>query len=550
MCLSPIWIKNPKKFIPREGGTKYLLQVKCGKCSECVESKKEEAMMRSYYECLDTFKNSGYVYFDTLTYDRKHLPKLSDFTDKVKRGSKEDFSCYNTEHIRLFLVRLRRFAEYYENSLKENLKYFVTSEYGSRKEYVDERGRKRKGTERPHYHILFFVKNNAISVYKLSMLVDLAWGYGRTDGLKYKGRKYVDEHTYTAESSTEDVKLKVCKYVSKYVGKEMGYTEMINKRVAKLNLEGEEMERIIKIMSNFYRWSNGFGLYGLEYNSEKDIWDGKMRIPDEKKIWKEMPLSKYLERKRFCRCVDGTWELTEEGIERKIAMQKKIVNQTARDFEEFIANLWQYVKKGGGNSKDYIYYRDRIKELMCGRSSKELAYYLVQVQGRLMSEECKKWNERGYMVFHNIENLIESDLLQERQVKDRRNYYTNFAHKKYRDILGNAIIAKGDICHIVEKWEKHCKGMGMDFFTWFQEEKGKLNKQTLDLFGIRDIEIETADSFAKSMCLSEGADIHWWGFDKVKLIWDEVMKPINDIKERTYYEEIKMRRRQKELKSQ
>ena len=133
-------------------------------------------MMRSYYECLDTFENGGYVYFDTLTYDNEHLPKVSDFTNKIKRGSKDDFSCYNTEHIRLFLVRLRRFAEYYNNSLKDNLKYFVTSEYGDRKEYIDERGRKRRGTERPHYHVLFFVKNNAISVYKLSMLIDQAWG--------------------------------------------------------------------------------------------------------------------------------------------------------------------------------------------------------------------------------------------------------------------------------------------------------------------------------------------------------------------------------------
>ena len=79
MCYKPITIINPSKYVDISRNDRFLLQVPCGQCAECQKSKSQEWNYRTYYEFLRTFEEyNGYCYFDTLTYDNEHLPRMNE----------------------------------------------------------------------------------------------------------------------------------------------------------------------------------------------------------------------------------------------------------------------------------------------------------------------------------------------------------------------------------------------------------------------------------------------------------------------------------------
>lgn len=117
MCLSPIQIYNRSEKISYRGQS-LIYTVPCGKCSECKKSKSSEYSLRSYIEYKDTISKGGYVYFDTLTYSDKYLPK--DYG--IAHFSRKD--------ITLCLKELRVYLTRAGFTVKDNIKYFLTSEYG------------------------------------------------------------------------------------------------------------------------------------------------------------------------------------------------------------------------------------------------------------------------------------------------------------------------------------------------------------------------------------------------------------------------------------
>lgn len=118
MCLYPkkIWSKPYKndngKFV------RQLLNVKCGKCVECLKSQSKEWAFRLALES----KNHSSSIFLTLTYNKENLPKDGEL---CKRD------------VQLFLKRLRSKI----SPLK--IRFFCCGEYGSR-------------GNRPHYHLCIF----------------------------------------------------------------------------------------------------------------------------------------------------------------------------------------------------------------------------------------------------------------------------------------------------------------------------------------------------------------------------------------------------------
>jgi len=127
MCLKPILtykignsirkLDNKLKLNPKilnYVNSNSIVQLKCGKCKECLIEKTIEIKNR----LLEELKINPDAYFLTLTYDEKHKKDL------------------NKRDIQLFIKRYRKI---------QKLRYF----------YVGELGEK---TKRPHYHAIIFTK--------------------------------------------------------------------------------------------------------------------------------------------------------------------------------------------------------------------------------------------------------------------------------------------------------------------------------------------------------------------------------------------------------
>lgn len=323
MCLNPINIVNRSKFLSREYRQPYFMQVRCGKCVECQKQNSMEWHYRSYHHFKAAIEGKQYVLFDTLTYDNKHLPHLSDFIELPVESL--DFPCFSYQDIRHWLVRLRK--QLRNRGYKDNFTYFLASEYGHDNLYVDDKGRQRRGTCRPHYHVLFFVSSD-IPIDTMSELISRTWQKGKTDGYPYKSMSYVKNHNLI-QGNTER-SLRVTRYVSKYVMKSCAFTDEINKRVNLVvgaeafnhdegwldSYDGRKYRNdLLRLVGQFHRQSKGFGLSAL-----KGIAFGVpiVTMPDLDKVVASIPLPMYYKRKLYQYQVDidgqKFWTWNDDGV--------------------------------------------------------------------------------------------------------------------------------------------------------------------------------------------------------------------------------------------
>ena len=477
MCLSPIKLYNPSKNISLYGGQKMILELPCGQCAECRNAKRADLYFRSYYECLDTFRQNGYVYFDTLTYSTPNLPHISDFV-KVDNPSL-DYTCFNPDHIRSFMVRLRRQLSYHGFDCTNHLKYFVASEYGSEKEYVDDSGKVRKATRRPHYHILFFVTGD-IDPYVLSSYVNKCWQLGKTDGIDYQSKSYVSEHIYGPRYNQDEHHLRaVCNYVAKYVLKDSEFEDGLKARIMNIfNLKDEDFDswrgrkyynQIVKPMRPYCRWSKGFGEYGLEYNDDGLMYHNKMRIPDSEQVWRYAPLSGFLSRKKYYehyRNEEGRlcWRLTKEGKRRAFDRAVEGAEEFADRFVDWLNNIDNLLTKDdkmldyNWSNKEW-FYRDvtsrdiyefrrklvsSVKEYLGDRDPMEFAVYVQFYKGRVKSREQIDRERQGIYRVDNLDaffnrGLVSSEIMD--CLPDHMKMY-NYSHCTDNRHFGKRIIGK------------------------------------------------------------------------------------------------------------
>lgn len=333
MCLSPITIPTQTKYISLAHRDPFLMQVPCGHCAECSTTLSNQWYYRSWYEWQELSFAGGYVLFDTLTYNDKYLPHLSDTWTFLQKN--EDFPCFNYQHIRKFLQLLRTRlirAGYSKNAFR----YFLCSEYGS-SEYYNFRGCLRKAQHRPHYHLLLYVYDTRIEPVYLSKLIASIWHYGRTDGVPYKGTKYLfDKRVFMSDCSLV-TRLYTCKYVSKYVQKSCEFDKQIRVRVVKVMqrlaayadpvtpddwLEKEEAHRerlkLLRLVNQFHRQSQHFGEAALgDIDLNQLFKDGCLYMPDSKGIRIPIPFPTYYKRKIFYDLIEFNgsryWVLNELG---------------------------------------------------------------------------------------------------------------------------------------------------------------------------------------------------------------------------------------------
>lgn len=123
-CRSPISLKEKKMNVP------------CGKCPECLESKRHSWVIR----IMEELKASDFATFLTLTYDEDHVPK-----------DKEGNLILDKSELQRYLKRVRAEMKVLLKqmpTIKKNISYYAVGEYGTE-------GR------RPHYHAILF---NALNV--------------------------------------------------------------------------------------------------------------------------------------------------------------------------------------------------------------------------------------------------------------------------------------------------------------------------------------------------------------------------------------------------
>lgn len=362
MCYSPIDVINPSKYVSLKYRDRYVMQVPCGKCAQCLTAKSNEWSYRLFHHALDTFKE-GFVLFDTLTYDNAHLPHISDY---IKVSSDVDFPCFSSRDLRLFVADLRQRCK---RQYRSNFSYFIASEYGTDNKHL----------HRPHYHVLFFVKG-CISPLDFSLLVAKTWARGRTDGLPYKPSTHVLENTFRDMSAGA---LRSLKYVCKYIQKSSLFQKTIDMRLRQIMADisstfasqGLEdwsnsshfwrvRDSIARKINQFHRQSTFLGASVLGDLDLNEVFNtGQLYMPDNEFVIKSIPLSTYFKRKLFYKLVeiDGakSWQPTELGVQYLKFREKFQISKLA---DRFHAVATQFRLNVDVNKlADYVYnYRGRF----------------------------------------------------------------------------------------------------------------------------------------------------------------------------------------------
>ena len=364
MCLKPVTIVNPSKFISLKFRDRYLLQVPCNNCADCQSRKAMEWQYRTYYEFQDVLQKGGYIYFDTLTYSDMFVPRIRDFG-----WSASPQYCFNHRDITTFMKRLRiDLDRKYKGAY---CRYFLSSEYGADDRY----------THRPHYHVLFFVKG--IDLAAFSKLVADNWLYGRTDGIPYKSYYYVQSHNYIQTNNLANV-LRAANYVTKYVQKSCKLQAELDKRLNAAMFELAEKlapdepsrwlesvnakrtrMKLARSINQFHRQSLHYGETALsELDIDSIMKTGKVIMPHFKGVKREISLPTYYKRKLFEELVevDGSkmWQSTELGIQYIKARQPYLLRDLKNRFDCVITQFG--LKFNAYELADYVLsYRGRFR---------------------------------------------------------------------------------------------------------------------------------------------------------------------------------------------
>lgn len=191
MCLRPLYLRVDSTTF----GKPVPILAPCGKCIECVIERQNAYKLRLCYEA----RRWKHTFFFTLTYRDSALPyALNEVTGEyVSTGCKT--------HVQSWLKVMR---ERYLRSrgCRFDFRYFICLEYGSEDYYIDDYGRTRKATGRPHYHGILFCNDSP--EFLNEMFDEWRSKYGRVDASELKPTK--------AQPDEREHRSKVANYVAKY----------------------------------------------------------------------------------------------------------------------------------------------------------------------------------------------------------------------------------------------------------------------------------------------------------------------------------------------
>ena len=208
MCYRPLHINNNTSYFV-DGLSVSGYDVPCGKCLDCLNSKKQEWQTRIAFELSALYKRGGRAVFLTFTYNDSCLPVYRD-KKYVVDGMSFEVPCFNHRDVLGFLNRVKVAA--YKKYGPYSYKYFMCSEYG-------------KNTKRPHYHAIFFLQPT-VNWADFVKMCRAKWSYGfMFPKFDKKRGVFVDSKGASLGADKPCISaLGGCsKYVSKYITKDMSY---------------------------------------------------------------------------------------------------------------------------------------------------------------------------------------------------------------------------------------------------------------------------------------------------------------------------------------
>lgn len=166
MCVSPYH----RSFKSRKG--KISIDCPCGHCPECLEQKKKDILFRAQYEDA----SSVFKFFLTLTYDATSLPVVvvrePVFDDNGELVSEPFYmSVWSKSDIQKFHKRLRIALARKFGISSDAFRYFLVCERG------------KKGTKRPHYHGVYFLRCAGVSAADFLKLCNECWNLGHAENM-------------------------------------------------------------------------------------------------------------------------------------------------------------------------------------------------------------------------------------------------------------------------------------------------------------------------------------------------------------------------------
>lgn len=421
MCKKPLSLKNPCKHFD-VGSDRVMITVPCNHCSDCNNNKRFQWQVRVYYEYLKHHDFGGFTLFMTLTYNDAHLPHVTikklpqiqyDEFGRAKTKSleridfqtgevnierevldysfcRERISCFNKHHLQQFTKNVKQ--ELRDHHPGVSMQYFISSEYGDDKLYVDRHGNEKIGTHRPHYHCLFFF-SSGINIEVAKEILSRHW----------KGKKFghVD---FTSRPGVVTDRGKVdgpgaIGYVCKYVQKDFNNDKILRQHLEHFvpNLaEDFNLPTSAHDVLPFNMQSQGMGMYIVEYTNKNYpglIEKGKCKFPmyqdgSKRVSFEVIDLPQYVERKEFCLPQSVTpnraYIYSERGkamlVNRMLRRREDLVEQIEtllRDYNSMIEpQLLKVINlKSNRNylrAKDFI---DDIKSNLEGYSIRQLVDY-------------------------------------------------------------------------------------------------------------------------------------------------------------------------------
>lgn len=409
MCLSPLKldISRKKRYFNLGDVLRKEVIVPCGSCSECQMTAHNDLLIRIRSEYDHCVKHGGRVAFVTFTYNEENVPCYtycmerlgSDEFDKevqisFTRVSRSDIRNSDSRCNWLYgfdKLQFRNFMKVLRETTARlgyngSLRYICVSEYGTDSRY----------TQRPHYHVLFFLDSEVLDLYDSNSIYFLKlcqkyWKYGicsaSDKGLFIEGDK-------------------CCEYVSKYVAKTSKLLEIRNfKRlltfITNVHNSGYHFPLDESPMTYFKKVVRSFGIsyfvlkslyFGLAindeiYNESYDVSTIVDRISHGVDIVKygetrQYPYPKYNLRKLlYCNRSDGSYYLSPLGIsifkEKAVRSYVSLCRSEVDYFESHSVFLYNTAKSDFDKSalRQYV---DNVELLV---------FYNTFVRGRLFPSD-------------------------------------------------------------------------------------------------------------------------------------------------------------------
>lgn len=240
-------------------GVKYAF-VPCGKCADCRKANQNSWTWRLLAEFYTAKKRGWNVGFITLTYSPEYLPHIPCCCFKNPLEY-EKIPCFSRDHVRGWIDSIRDYYKYHRGFKNEkNIRYFVCSELGST-------------SYRPHYHALLSWPSE-VTYEEMFNVCKTKWSYGLVGPKYYNGDSKNLPFEVVGDCS------KVLQYVSKYVSKDVDFTDITKnyKFFDKLSDYPDEDNqaderakcRIFKHCQPFHIQSRSFGYEPIKHLSNED----------------------------------------------------------------------------------------------------------------------------------------------------------------------------------------------------------------------------------------------------------------------------------------